>query len=213
MKVYLDFFRKDSLSLFTDFYELAMCASYFDNNKFESATFDLFIRNMPQNRSYFLFTGLEQVLLFLKSIKFTNDQIIYLKNQGFNTDFLNYLATLRNRRSVLCAYNGNNFDFKYLDEKIRSNRLPTLAFKKVEKIDLLEICRKNLYVPKGYSLSSVASYFGYRFKHPEKNGYHMGLEYQGFILGTLEEPDWEKIIEYNKDDVLAMKYIIESIRL
>lgn len=129
------------------------------------------------------------------------------------TDFLNYLATLRNRRSVLCAYNGNNFDFKYLDEKIRSNRLPTLAFKKVEKIDLLEICRKNLYVPKGYSLSSVASYFGYPFKHPEKNGYHMGLEYQGFILGTLEEPDWEKIIEYNKDDVLAMKYIIESIRL
>ena len=129
------------------------------------------------------------------------------------TDFLNYLATLRNRRSVLCAYNGNNFDFKYLDEKIRSNRLPTLAFKKVEKIDLLEICRKNLYVPKGYSLSSVVSCFGYPFKYPEKNGYHMGLEYQGFILGTLEEPDWEKIIEYNKDDVLAMKYIIESIRL
>lgn len=129
------------------------------------------------------------------------------------TDFLNYLATLKNRQSVLCAYNGNNFDFKYLDEKIRSNRLPTSAFKKVEKIDLLEICRKNLYVPKGYSLSSVASCFGYPFKYPEKNGYHMGLEYQGFILGTLEEPDWEKIIEYNKDDVLAMKYIIESIRL
>ena len=128
-------------------------------------------------------------------------------------EFLNYLEDLKNSGSVLCAYNGHNFDFKHLDEKIRSNRLSTTTYKKVEKIDLLEICRKNLYVPKGYSLSSVASYFGYLFKHPEKNGYHMGLEYQGFILGTLEEPDWEKIIEYNKDDVLAMKDIIESIRL
>jgi Icc-related predicted phosphoesterase len=126
-------------------------------------------------------------------------------------EFLNYLEDLKNSGSVLCAYNGHNFDFKYLDEKIRSKKLNITTYKKVEKIDLLEICRKNLYMPKGYSLSSVASYFGYPFKHPEKNGYHMGLEYQGFILGTLEEPDWEKIIEYNKDDVLAMKYIIESV--
>jgi len=129
------------------------------------------------------------------------------------TEFLNYWGTLKNNRYVLCAYNGQNFDFKYLDEKIRSNKLKSTIYKNIEKIDLLEICRKNLYTPKGYSLLSVASYFCYPFKHPEKNGYHMGLEYQGFILGTLEEPDWEKIIEHNKDDVLAMKYIIESIRL
>ncbi|MBE0517548.1 MAG: ribonuclease H-like domain-containing protein, partial [Methanophagales archaeon] len=73
------------------------------------------------------------------------------------------------------------------------------------------IIRSGVY--KGHGLQDITYYFGYPFKHPEKNGYHMGLEYQGFILGTLEEPDWEKIIEYNKDDVLAMKYIIESVCL
>lgn len=79
------------MSLFTDFYEITMCASYFDNKKFELATFDLFIRNMPKNRSYFLFAGLEQVLRFLEQIRFTDEQIVYLKKQGFKNNFLEYL--------------------------------------------------------------------------------------------------------------------------
>lgn len=91
MTSFLGFFKGQNMSLFTDFYELAMCASYFDNNKLEKATFDLFIRNLPKNRSYFLFAGLEQALLFLKNIKFTNEQLQYLKKQGFQADFLDYL--------------------------------------------------------------------------------------------------------------------------
>ncbi len=63
MTGFFNFLKEEDMSLFTDFYELAMCASYFDNKKIELATFDLFIRNMPKNRSYFLFAGLEQVLL------------------------------------------------------------------------------------------------------------------------------------------------------
>ncbi|MEM2081835.1 MAG: nicotinate phosphoribosyltransferase [Candidatus Bathyarchaeia archaeon] len=83
------------MSLFTDFYELTMCASYFDNQKFEPATFDLFIRRLPENRSYFLFAGLEQVLLYLKSVKFTEEHLAYLKKHGFNQQFLDYLRDFR----------------------------------------------------------------------------------------------------------------------
>ena len=79
------------MSLFTDFYELTMCASYFDNRDFEPATFDLFIRRLPENRSYFLFAGLEQALLYLQKIKFTEEHLSYLKKQGFNEPFLDYL--------------------------------------------------------------------------------------------------------------------------
>jgi nicotinate phosphoribosyltransferase len=92
---YLGFISEENMSLFTDFYELTMCASYFDNNKFEPATFDLFIRRLPQNRSYFLFAGLEQVLLFLKSVKFTEGHLAYLKKQGFNQQFLDYLRNFK----------------------------------------------------------------------------------------------------------------------
>ncbi|MGA3059708.1 MAG: nicotinate phosphoribosyltransferase [Candidatus Bathyarchaeia archaeon] len=83
------------MSLFTDFYELTMCASYFDNKNFESATFDLFIRRLPENRSYFLFAGLEEALQYLQSIEFTEAHLAYLKKQGFKEDFLRYLSGFR----------------------------------------------------------------------------------------------------------------------
>jgi nicotinate phosphoribosyltransferase len=83
------------MSLFTDFYELTMCASYFDNKKFEPATFDLFVRRLHENRSYLLFAGLEQVLLYLKTVKFTEEHLAYLKKQGFNQPFLDYLRNFK----------------------------------------------------------------------------------------------------------------------
>jgi nicotinate phosphoribosyltransferase len=95
MNSFLDFLKEENMSLFTDYYELTMCASYFDNKNFEPATFDLFIRRLPENRSYFLFAGLEQSLQYLQSIKFTNEQLAYLKKQGFNQDFLDYLHGFR----------------------------------------------------------------------------------------------------------------------
>ncbi|MBM4400669.1 MAG: nicotinate phosphoribosyltransferase [Crenarchaeota archaeon] len=95
MNSFLDFLKEENMSLFTDFYELAMCASYFDNKKFEPATFDLFIRRLPENRSYFLFAGLEQVLLFLKSVKFTEEHLTYLKKQDFDQEFLDYLRNFK----------------------------------------------------------------------------------------------------------------------
>jgi nicotinate phosphoribosyltransferase len=95
MKSFLSFLKEENMSLFTDFYELTMCASYFDNKNFEPATFDLFIRRLPENRFYFLFAGLEQALQYLQSIKFTEEQLAYLKNQGFSQDFLDYLRGFR----------------------------------------------------------------------------------------------------------------------
>lgn len=79
------------MALLTDLYELTMCASYFENKRNELATFDLFIRKLPPNRSYYVFAGLEQALLFLKNMKFNTVQIDYLRAQGFKQDFLDYL--------------------------------------------------------------------------------------------------------------------------
>ena len=95
MNSFLGFLKEENMSLFTDFYELTMCASYFDNKNFEPATFDLFIRRLPENRSYFLFAGLEDVLHYLESIKFKEKHIAFLKTQGFKEEFLDYLRNFR----------------------------------------------------------------------------------------------------------------------
>jgi nicotinate phosphoribosyltransferase len=91
MQSFLGYLKQENMSLFTDYYELTMCASYFDNKNFEPATFDLFIRRLPENRSYFLFAGLEETLQYLRNITFTDEHLSYLKKQGFNQDFLEYL--------------------------------------------------------------------------------------------------------------------------
>ena len=91
MRSYLDAVREENMSMFTDLYELTMCASYFDNEKFEPATFDLFVRRLPENRGYLLVAGLEQVLQYLETIRFAEAHLAYLKKQGFNSDFLDYL--------------------------------------------------------------------------------------------------------------------------
>jgi nicotinate phosphoribosyltransferase len=95
MGSYLDYANEENMSMFTDLYELTMCASYFDNKKLEPATFDLFIRRLPENRSYFLFAGLEQALLFLENVKFTEKHLAYLQKQGFDSQFLDYLRNFR----------------------------------------------------------------------------------------------------------------------
>jgi len=95
MNFSLDFVDEENMSMFTDLYELTMCASYFDNKRFEPATFDLFIRRLPPSRSYFLFAGLEQVLLFLEKVRFTKEHIDFLKKQGFKKGFLEYLKDFK----------------------------------------------------------------------------------------------------------------------
>ena len=106
MSRYLDWLKEENMSLFTDFYELTMCASYFDNKKFEPATFDLFIRRLPENRSYLLFAGLEQVLHYLESVHFTEEHLAYLKTQGFNQKFLDYLRDFKFTGEVWAAPEG-----------------------------------------------------------------------------------------------------------
>jgi len=91
----LGFVDEENAAMLTDLYELTMCASYFDNRKLDPASFDLFIRKLPPNRSYLLFAGLEQVLRFIERMKFTEEHIRFLKSQGFKEDFLDYFRNFR----------------------------------------------------------------------------------------------------------------------
>ncbi|MEM2912025.1 MAG: nicotinate phosphoribosyltransferase [Candidatus Bathyarchaeia archaeon] len=91
----LGFVDEENMAMLTDLYELTMCASYFDNRKLEPASFDLFIRKLPPNRSYLLFAGLEQVLHFIERMRFTEEHIKFLKSQGFKEDFLEYLRNFK----------------------------------------------------------------------------------------------------------------------
>ncbi|MGM0500541.1 MAG: nicotinate phosphoribosyltransferase [Bacillota bacterium] len=79
------------LSLLTDFYQLTMAQGYCQKGKTEKAVFDLFYRENPSNNGYAIYAGLEQIIEFIENLKFKEDDISYLKTQGFNDNFLDYL--------------------------------------------------------------------------------------------------------------------------
>ncbi len=86
--------------LLTDLYELTMAAAYFAHHKqAERATFELSIRRLPENRSFLLAAGLEQAVEHLQNLKFSSDDLRYLKRhpmfEKVPAAFFDYLAGLR----------------------------------------------------------------------------------------------------------------------
>jgi nicotinate phosphoribosyltransferase len=61
-----------------------------------TATFSLFTRTYPPNRSFFISAGLEDVLDYLSNLNFSEHAIDYLRaTEIFSEDFLKYLRTVR----------------------------------------------------------------------------------------------------------------------
>jgi nicotinate phosphoribosyltransferase len=67
-------------ALVTDLYELTMLAGYDQARVAGRATFELFVRGLPQGRAYLVAAGLEQALQYLETLRFTPEQIAYLRH-------------------------------------------------------------------------------------------------------------------------------------
>lgn len=86
--------------LTTDLYELTMAAAFFENGfRNKRGIFDLFVRALPPQRSYLIAAGLEQALDYLSTLRFSSDQIDYLRGHPSFThisrEFFDYLADLK----------------------------------------------------------------------------------------------------------------------
>jgi nicotinate phosphoribosyltransferase len=85
--------------LATDLYQLTMAAAYHANGRNERASFELFVRRMPKERSYLVFAGLKQVLDYLQRLSFSSDEIEYLRGLPVFTHvspaFFDYLRDFR----------------------------------------------------------------------------------------------------------------------
>jgi nicotinate phosphoribosyltransferase len=86
-------------ALLTDLYELTMAAAYFENNFHPSASFELFVRSLPPQRTFLLAAGLEQALDYLEALHFQPEEIDYLRRQPVfahvGKNFWDYLGDFR----------------------------------------------------------------------------------------------------------------------
>ena len=82
-----------NLTLLTDLYELTMMQGYFESNSTETVIFDAFYRQNPCGNGYAIAAGLDQVIDYIKNLRFSSEDIEYLRGLHiFHEDFLAYLA-------------------------------------------------------------------------------------------------------------------------
>lgn len=85
--------------LHTDLYELTMAAGYVQNHFAARATFELFVRSLPPQRNYLVAAGLEQALDFLERVRFSDEEVAYVRGLPFfrhvRPEFFDYLSRFR----------------------------------------------------------------------------------------------------------------------
>jgi nicotinate phosphoribosyltransferase len=82
--------------LTTDLYELNMVQAYLDRGEDKEAVFEFFVRRLPPRRGFLLAAGLDDVLTYLETLRFSSSEIDWLKSTGrFRDNLIDYLAGFR----------------------------------------------------------------------------------------------------------------------
>jgi nicotinate phosphoribosyltransferase len=136
----------DNLALLTDLYQLTMAQGYFQSQRLAPATFSLFIRSYPPNRSYFVSAGLQDVLEFLEQFKMDSAGIDYLRSRRmFTDDFLDFLKQLKFTGEVWAIPEGRLF---FKDEPVMEVTAPIVEAQIVETFIINQINFQSLIATK-----------------------------------------------------------------
>ncbi len=86
---------------YTDSYQLAMGQAYFSNNlHHKPAVFDYFFRKIPFKGGYVIFAGLAELLKAIEDLRFSEEDLSYLAESGYDKNYLNYLRDFRFKGSL-----------------------------------------------------------------------------------------------------------------
>jgi len=93
--------------LYTDLYQFKMAQGYFLNRRHhQKAIFDLHFRHNPYKSGYVIAAGIDDVVSCISHFRFQKDDLDYLRKQGFEKSFLQYLKTFRFQFSIESVYEG-----------------------------------------------------------------------------------------------------------
>lgn len=141
--------------LVTDLYELTMAESYFRENMTAEATFSLFIRDYPPDRSCFVSAGLESFLQILPDFRFSEESLRYLVSLGkFSAPFIDYLRGFRFSGSIRAIPEGRIF---FVQEPVLEVTAPIIEAQVIETLVLNVIQLETMLASKAARVSAAAS--------------------------------------------------------
>ena len=136
-----------NMTLLCDFYELTMANGYFELGKRdEIAYFDVFFRRIPDGGGFAIAAGLEQLIDYIKELKFTEDDIDFLRAKGvFSEEFLSYLADFSFTGDIWAVPEGTPI---FPNEPILTVRAPAIEAQFIETFVLLCLNHQSLIATK-----------------------------------------------------------------
>ena len=83
-------------ALHTDLYQINMGYAYFKDGIHERKSyFDVYFRKIPFGGGYAVFAGLAKIIDYVNSFEFTESDIDFLRQLGYEEDYLNYLSDMK----------------------------------------------------------------------------------------------------------------------
>ena len=147
--------NKLNLTMLTDFYELTMADGYFETGMAEDiAYFDMFFRKVPDGGGFAIMAGLEQTIDYLKNLKFTEEDIEYLRSKNmFCEEFLDYLRKFEFKCDLWAVPEGTPI---FPHEPIVTVRGPVMQAQFIETMVLLTINHQSLIATKANRIVRAA---------------------------------------------------------
>ena len=146
---------KPNNTLLCDFYELTMANGYYELGKGdEIAYFDVFYRTVPDGGGFAIAAGLEQVIEYIKTLKFTDEDIEFLRSKNmFSEGFLNYLRTFKFTGDIYAVPEGTPI---FPNEPMMVVCAPSIEAQFIETFILLCLNHQSLIATKANRLVRAA---------------------------------------------------------
>lgn len=180
---------KRNLTMVMDFYEMTMSNGYFSDDVMNTVVvFDVFYRKNPDNGGFAIFAGLEQIIDYIENLKFTDEDIEYLRSRNmFNDKFLEYLQNFKFTGDIYAFPEGT---IMYPNEPVLTVVAPIIDAQLIETAILLQINHQSLIATKTRRIVKAAggravSDFGARRAHNmDAAVYGARAAYIGGAVGT-----------------------------
>lgn len=144
-----------NLTMLMDFYELTMSRGYFAEGMTDKiAYFDMFFRKVPDKGGYAIMAGVQQVIQYLKNLRFEKEDIAFLRSKNmFDEGFLNYLENFRFSCDVWAIPEGTPI---FPGEPMLIVRGPAIESQLVETMILLTLNHQSLIATKASRIVRAA---------------------------------------------------------
>ena len=144
-----------NMTMLCDFYELTMGNGYFESGLKDRITyFDVFFRRVPDKGGFAIAAGLEQVVEYIQSLHFTEDDIAYLRGRKlFCEEFLEYLANFKFTGDIYAVPEGTPI---FPKEPLLTVRAPAIQAQLIETYLLLALNHQSLIATKSNRIVRAA---------------------------------------------------------